>query len=142
MKTYFAKAGEIKAACHLINAEGQILGRLATRVAGWLMGKGKTGYTPNVFCGDSVVVINAKSVRLTGNKAKTKVYKHYTGYPGGLREISFEKLLEKRPEDIIKEAVRRMLPKNRLGVKMLKRLRVYRGKEHLQQAQRPVEVKL
>jgi large subunit ribosomal protein L13 len=140
--TYFAKTGEIPAVHRLIDADGQILGRLATKVAGFLIGKGKPQYTPHVLSGDHVVVINASTVRVTGNKEKTKVYRHYTGYPGGLREIPMEKVRATHPERIVTEAVRRMLPKSRLGDKMLTRLRVYPGKGHFQGAQRPVETKI
>lgn len=140
--TYFAKTGEVKPVHRIIDADGQILGRLATKVAMLLMGKHKPQYTHHVLTGDQVVVINAKTVRLTGNKENTKVYRHYTGYPGGLREVSIEKMRAKHPDRIITEAVRRMLPKSRLGDKMLTRLRVYPGKEHRQGGQQPVETQI
>ena len=142
MKTYLPKAGEIDRKCFLVDAQGQILGRLATRVATILMGKDEAFYTPHIECGDQVVVINAKGIRVTGRKAKTKMYQNYTGYPGGRHTINFEDLQVKKPELIITEAVRRMLPKNRLADKMLKHLRVYAGAEHRQAAQKPVPIQL
>jgi large subunit ribosomal protein L13 len=142
MKTYRAKPDEIKPVYRLIDADGKILGRLATQVAKYLMGKHHARYTPNVLTGDFVAIVNAKNVRLTGRKESAKTYKHYTGYPGGLREESFARVREREPERIIFDAVRRMLPKNRLGEKMLKRLRVYAGKEHKQRAQKLVETKI
>ena len=142
MKTYLPKANEIERKCFLVDAQGQILGRLATRIATVLMGKDEPFYTPHMECGDQVVVINAKGIRVTGRKAKEKIYQHYTGYPGGRRTYTFETLLATKPELIIMEAVRRMLPKNRLGDKMLKRLRVYAGAEHRQLAQKPVPIQL
>lgn len=142
MKTYIPKTNEIERKCFLIDAQGKILGRLATRVATLLMGKDEPLYTPHMECGDQVVVINAKGVRVTGRKAKEKVYQHYTGYPGGRRTETFEELRTKAPELIITEAVRRMLPKNRLGDRMLKRLRVYAQAEHRQLAQKPIPIQL
>jgi len=142
METYFAKVDEVKPEVRLIDAQGKILGRLATQIAMFLMGKHKPSYTPHVLTGDSVIVINAKAVRLTGAKEENKVYRHYTGYPSGLREIPLKRMREKHPERIISEAVRRMLPKNYLAAKMLKRLHVYAGATHKHQAQKPVETKL
>ena len=142
MKTYLPKANEIERKCFLVDAQGKVLGRLATRVATILMGKDEPFYTPHIECGDQVVVINAKGVRVTGRKNKEKIYQHYTGYPGGRHTITFEDLQAKNPGLIITEAVRRMLPKNRLAEKMLKRLRVYAGAEHRQSAQKPVPIQL
>ena len=142
MKTYIPKANEIERKCFLIDAQGQILGRLATRVATLLIGKDEPNYTPHMECGDQVVVINAKGIRVSGRKAKEKIYQHYTGYPGGRHTSTFEELQAEKPELIITEAVRRMLPKNRLADKMLKRLRVYAGAEHRQQAQKPIPIQL
>lgn len=142
MKTYQAKPDEIKPVYRLIDAEGKTLGRLATQIAKYLMGKHRAQYTPNVLTGDFIAVINAKGVRLTGRKETSKVYRHYTGYPSGLREASFERMRERHPERIVFEAVRSMLPKTKLGEKMLKRLRVYAGKEHKQRAQKLVETKI
>ena len=141
-KTFIPKPNEIVRKCFLIDAEGQILGRLATKVATLLMGKDEPFYTPHMECGDQVVVINAKGIRVTGRKAKVKIYQNYTGYPGGRHTITFEDLQAKKPEMIITEAVRRMLPKNRLADKMLKRLRVYAGAEHRQAAQKPIPLQL
>lgn len=142
MKTYLPKVGELKRRTVLINAQGKILGRLATRVATMLMGKDEVYYTPHMECGDQVIVINAKEIRVTGRKEKEKIYQHYTGYPGGRRTCTLEDLRKSKPELIITEAVRRMLPKNRLAEKMLKRLRVYAGAEHRQAAQQPVPVEI
>lgn len=142
MKTYLPKAGEIERKTYLVDAQGKILGRLATRIATILMGKDEPFYTPHMECGDRVIVINAKSIRVTGRKAKEKIYQHYTGYPGGRHTSTFEELQAEKPELIITEAVRRMLPKNRLADKMLKRLRVYAGAEHRQKAQQPVPIQL
>ncbi len=142
MRTYLPKQGELKRRTVLINAQGKILGRLATRVATMLMGKDEVYYTPHMECGDQVIVINAKEIRVTGRKEKEKIYQHYTGYPGGRRTYTFEALRESKPDYIIMEAVRRMLPKNRLGDKMLKRLRVYPGAEHRQTAQQPVTIEI
>ena len=140
MKTYIPKANEIERKCFLVDAQGQILGRLATRIAMILMGKDEPFYTPYMECGDQVVVINAKGIRVTGRKVKEKIYQHYTGYPGGRHISTFEVVLAKKPELIIMEAVRRMLPKNKLGDKMLKHLRVYAGADHRQAAQKPVPI--
>ena len=139
-KTYIPKEKEIERKWFLIDADGQILGRLATKVACLLMGKGKVIYTPHMEVGDYVIVINAKKIRVTGNKAKDKIYTHYTGYPGGIRQYNYETLMEKKPEQIIIRAVERMLPKNRLGSKMIKHLHVYPDQEHEQQAQTPVVI--
>ncbi len=137
-KTYIPKENELQKKWHLIDAKDQILGRLATRISGLLIGKGKPLYTPHMDCGDHVIVINAKRIRVTGNKVKDKMYSHYTGYPGGLRQYNFETLMAKKPEEIITRAVQRMLPKNRLAAKMIKHLHVYAGETHEQQAQKPV----
>ena len=137
MKTYIPKPNEIERKCFLIDAKGQILGRLATRIATILMGKDEPFYTPHMECGDQVIVINAKEICVTGRKEKEKIYQRYTGYPGGRRTFTFEQIQARRPELILSEAVRRMLPKNRLADKMLKRLRVYPGDKHRQTAQTP-----
>lgn len=127
---------------HLVDATGQVLGRMATRIALLLMGKRKPGYSPHLDLGDFVVVINAEKVKVTGKKLKDKIYYHHSGYPGGLKQRTFKELLEKHPERIIELAVKRMLPKNRLGRKMLKRLKVYKGPEHPHQAQKPEPIAL
>lgn len=142
MKTYFPKKTEIKKKWYLVDAEGKILGRLASKIAQVLSGKNKPIYTPFLDTGDFVVVINAKKVKVTGNKEKKKIYYHYSGYPGGMKEIVYEKLMEKKPTIIIQKAVRGMLPKSKLGRKMLKKLKIYAGTEHRHQAQCPEKIEL
>lgn len=142
MKTYVPKKTEIKKNWYLVDAEGKILGRLASKIAQVLSGKNKPIYTPYLDTGDFVVVINAKKVKVTGNKEKKKIYYHYSGYPGGMKEIVYEKLLEKKPTIIIHKAVRGMLPKSKLGRKMLKKLKIYAGTEHRHQAQNPEKIEL
>ncbi len=142
MKTYVPKKTEIKKNWYLVDAEGKILGRLASKIAQILSGKNKPIYTPFLDTGDFVVVINAKKVKVTGNKEKKKIYYHYSGYPGGMKEIVYEKLLEKKPTVIIQKAVRGMLPKNKLRSKMLKKLKIYAGTEHRHQAQNPEKIEL
>lgn len=122
---------------YLVDAENKILGRLATRVATLLSGKGKTDYEPNVDHGDFVVVINAARVKVTGKKLDEKLYRKYSGYPGGLKEMSLRELLEKKPEKVVEFAVRGMLPKNRLAHRMFLKLKVYPGAEHPHAAQDP-----
>ena len=138
VKTYIPKQEEIRRKWYLIDANGQVLGRLATKVAKLLIGKGKVFYTPHLECGDHVVLINAKQIRVTGNKLKDKTYSHYTGYPGGLRQYKLQSLLSEKPEEVIERAVERMLPKNRMGAKMIKHLHVYPDAAHEQQAQKPI----
>ena len=135
--TFMAKPGEIPAEWFVVDAKDKVLGRLATRVATLLIGKGKPTFTPHVLSGDFVVVLNAKGIVLTGNKWKHKMYKHYTQYPGGLRQRSAEEMNERNPEYMVEEAVRRMLPKGRLGRKIMTRLKVYAGAEHPHAAQEP-----
>lgn len=142
MKTYVPKKTEIKKNWYLVDAEGKILGRLASKIAQVLSGKNKPIYTPYLDTGDFVVVINAKKVKVTGNKEKKKIYYHYSGYPGGMKEIVYEKLLEKKPTIIIQKAVKGMLPKSKLGRKMLKKLKIYAGTEHRHQAQNPEKIEL
>ena len=142
MKTYVPKKMEIKKKWYLVDAEGKILGRLASKIAQLLSGKNKPIYTPYLDTGDFVVVINAQKVKVTGNKEKKKIYYHYSGYPGGMKEIVYEKLLEKKPTIIIQKAVRGMLPKSKLGRKMLKKLKIYAGTEHRHQAQDPEKIEL
>jgi len=142
MKTYVPKKTEIKKNWYLVDAEGKILGRLASKIAQILSGKNKPIYTPFLDTGDFVVVINAKKVKVTGNKEEKKIYYHYSGYPGGMKEIVYEKLLEKKPALIIQKAVRGMLPKNKLRSKMLKKLKIYAGTEHRHQAQNPEKIEL
>lgn len=142
MKTYVPKKTEIKKNWYLVDAEGKILGRLASKIAQVLSGKNKPIYTPFLDTGDFVVVINAKKVKVTGNKEKKKIYYHYSGYPGGMKEIVYEKLLEKKPALIIQKAVKGMLPKSKLGRKMIKKLKIYAGTEHRHQAQNPQKIDL
>lgn len=137
MKTYDAKESDFKRKTYLVDADGKTLGRLATKVASVLIGKHKPVISPDKLCGDQVVVINAEKVYVTGKKTEKKIYTHYTGYPGGLRSFAYEDLMERKPTEIITRAVNRMLPKNRLGREMRRRLRVYAGPEHQQQAQKP-----
>ena len=137
MSTYFPKEGEIARKWYVIDASGQALGRLASRVARILMGKENPKYTPFLDTGDHVVVINAEKVKTTGTKAEVKVYQRYTGYPGGLRTEEFKKRAVRKPELIIEDAVQRMLPKSKLGRQMKSKLKVYRGEKHPHQAQKP-----
>jgi large subunit ribosomal protein L13 len=138
MSTYFPKEGEIARKWYVVDADGQTLGRLATRVASILAGKESAKYTPFLDAGDHVVVINADKVRLTGMKAESKVYHHYTGFPGGIKERSAKFILEGRfPERVVEKAVERMLPRGPLGRKQLGNLRVYKGGEHPHAAQNP-----
>jgi len=132
-----AKAEDTKRNWILVDAEGKILGRMATEIAAILRGKTKPTYTPHADAGDFVVVINAEKVALTGRKWSQKMYYHHSGYPGGIKAISAEKLRQKRPEEIIRKAVWGMLPKNRLGRKLIKKLKVYAGPEHPHGAQKP-----
>ena len=135
--TYSAKQVDIKEKWWLVNADGATLGRLASVVASRLRGKHNPLFTPHVDTGDSVIVINAEKIVLTGRKLDQKVYYRHSGYIGGLKEITARKLMEKRPEDLIRFAVKGMLPKNKLGRKLFKKLKVYAGDEHPHQAQRP-----
>lgn len=137
MRTYLPKKDEVKREWWLIDAEGQTLGRLASRIALILQGKRKRIYTPHIDTGDFVVVINAEKVRLTGKKLDQKIYYRHSGYPGGLRARTARQLLQTFPERLIELAVKRMLPKNKLGRRMFKRLKVYRGPEHPHKAQNP-----
>ncbi len=135
MKTYTAKAKEIDAQWHVIDASGKTLGRLSTQVATLLMGKHRPTYTPNLNTGDFVVIVNAAKVRVTGRKAQQKIYYRHSGYPGGLRSTTFERMMETHPIRVIEYAVEGMLPKNRLGRSMLRRLKVYPGENHPHEAQ-------
>ena len=137
MKSYIAKPQEVERKWYVLDAEGKTLGRLATEAASILRGKRKPIYTPHVDTGDYVIVINAEKIEVTGKKRKEKIYKRHTGYPGGLREITFEKLQAKKPDEIIRHAVKGMLPKGPLGRQMYKKLKVYAGPEHNHAAQKP-----
>ncbi|MGD0586399.1 MAG: 50S ribosomal protein L13 [Oryzomonas sp.] len=137
MKTEVAKAENVKRDWYLVDAQDIVLGRLATQIANVLRGKNKAIFTPSVDTGDFVIVVNAEKIALTGRKLDNKMYYHHTGFPGGLKEITAGKLLEKRPEDLIRKAVKGMLPKNKLARHMLKKLKVYAGASHPHDAQQP-----
>ncbi len=142
MKSFIPGEKEIDRKWHVVDAEGLVLGRLATRVANMLTGKDKAVYTPFLDTGDHVIVVNADKVKLTGKKLTDKFYRHHTGHPGGLREVSAGVLMARYPERVVQEAVFGMLPKSKLGRAMRKKLRVYRGPTHPHQAQRPAAVSL
>ena len=142
MKTFMEKKENVDRKWYVVDAEGVVLGRLATKVATILKGKHKPTYTPHVDCGDYVIVINAEKVKLTGNKLNDKMYYNHSGYVGGLRERNASTMIEKYPEEMIERAVKGMLPKNSLGAKMYTKLFVYAGPEHKQQAQKPIELKV
>lgn len=142
MKTYIPKGDEIERKWCLIDADGQILGRLASKIANILRGKEKVIYTPHIDTGDFVVVINAEKVKLTGKKEEQKVYKRYTGYPGGLKEEPLKRVRERHPDRIIRHAVAGMIPKNRLGRAMLRKLKIYAGSVHPHEAQKLEQIKI
>ena len=142
MKTYHAKPHEVEREWLIVDATDLVLGRLATQVAQILKGKNKPQYTPHVDTGDFVIVINAEKVRLTGNKAQTKMYYSHSGFIGGLKEVSYQRMLAKHPERIIEKAVKGMLPKNTLGRAMNRKLKVYAGPNHPHAAQKPREITL
>ena len=142
MKTYLANSLTVERKWHLVDANGKTLGRLAARVAMLLRGKHKPTFTPHVDTGDHVVIINADKIRLTGEKFQTKIYHHHTGYPGGIKSISAERLHAKDPTAILTKAIRGMLPKNPLGKQMAKKLKVYAGESHPHDAQRPEPIAL
>ncbi|HEX5261818.1 MAG TPA: 50S ribosomal protein L13 [Gaiellales bacterium] len=142
MKTYSAKPREIEQKWYVVDAEAQTLGRLATRIADVLRGKGKPQYTPHVDTGDFVVVVNAEKIRVTGKKLEQKVYYRHSGYPGGLRERTLAEQLQRRPEEVLRRAVRGMLPKNRLAAVQLGKLKVYAGPEHPHGAQNPAPMEV
>jgi large subunit ribosomal protein L13 len=137
MKTYVPRKGEIERAWYVVDADGRVLGRLATDIARVLRGKHKPTFTPNDDVGDFVIVVNAEKVAFTGKKLTDKRYYRHSGYPGGLREISLQTMLEKHPERVIEQAVRGMLPRNRLGDDLFRKLKVYRGPDHPHGAQQP-----
>ena len=137
MKTFSAKPETVKRDWFVIDAADKVLGRLATEIARRLRGKHKAEYTPHVDTGDYIVVINADKIAVTGNKFKDKMYHHHTGYPGGMKSISFDKLIDKAPEKAIEYTVKGMLPKNPLGRAMFRKLKVYAGSEHNHSAQQP-----
>src|SRR5574344_969619 len=141
MKTYMAKPAEVERKWYVVDATDMVLGRLASQVAMVLRGKNKPTFTPNVDTGDYVIIINADKVRLTGKKLEKKFYRYHTGYIGGLKEIQYKKLMAEKPDFVVYKAVKGMLPKNSIGRQMIKKLHVYAGAEHNQQAQQPVELK-
>lgn len=142
MKTVSAKPQTVKRDWFIIDAEDMVLGRLATEISRRLRGKHKPEYTPHVDTGDYIVVINAEKVRVTGRKKTSKMYHHHSGYPGGLKSIRFDKMLQKAPERILERAVKGMLPKGPLGRAMFRKLKVYVGSEHKHQAQQPISLTL
>lgn len=149
MRTYVAKGREAEAltvgkSWFVVDAEGQVLGRLATKIARMLIGKDKPSYTPHLVSGDHVIVVNAEKVKLTGNKIDQKIYRHHSGFPGGLKEIPIRVMLQRRPEEVVREAVLGMLPKNKLRAQRAKKLRVYAGSEALSRhaGQKPQPVAL
>lgn len=142
MKTFNAKPQTVERDWYVVDANGKTLGRLASEVAMRLRGKHKPEYTPHVDTGDYIVVVNAEKVRVTGRKATDKMYHRHTGYPGGIKSLSFEKLIDKAPERVIQHAVKGMLPKSPLGRAMFRKLKVYAGPEHNQAAQQPKALEL
>ena len=142
MSTYMAKPKDIERQWYLVDAADKTLGRLASKIADVLRGKHKPTYTPHLDTGDFVIVINAEKIKLTGNKWDQKKYYRHSGFPGGIKEITYRKLLEKKPEFIIEKAVTGMVPHNKLGEKVIKKLKVYAGSEHPHQAQEPKELEL
>ena len=142
MKTYNAKPGEISRDWYLVDADGQTLGRLATEIADVLRGKRKPQYTPHVDTGDFIVVVNAEKVRVTGNKLDQKRYYRHSGYPGGLKSRLLREQLDRRPTEVIRTAVKGMLPKNKLAARQLTKLKVYAGPDHPHEAQAPKELPL
>ena len=142
MKTYQAKKEELDHKWYLVNAEGKVLGRLSAELAKILKGKNKPTYTPHLDTGDFVVVVNAGKVTLTGKKMKDKIYYHHSGHPGGIKAVSAEKLLAKKPTELIRLAVKGMLPKNSLGRQMLRKLKLYSGPNHRHEAQGPVSLEI
>ena len=140
MKTYNAKPGEIARDWYLVDAEGKTLGRIATQIADRLRGKGKTAFTPHVDTGDFVVVINAEKIAVTGKKLEQKMYYKHSGYPGGLRERTLQEQLDRQPTEVLRKAVKGMLPRNRLSRAQIKKLKIYAGPEHPHEAQAPQEL--
>jgi large subunit ribosomal protein L13 len=142
MKTFSAKPADVRRDWFVVDAAGKTLGRLSTEIASRLRGKHKPEYTPHVDTGDHIVVVNAEKVRVTGNKRKDKMYHHHTGYIGSLKSISFEKLIEEKPERVIQFAVKGMLPRGPLGRKMFSKLHVFAGPEHNHAAQQPIPLEV
>ncbi len=142
MSSYVQKPHEVERKWYLVDATDKTLGRLSSKIASMLRGKHKPIFTPHVDCGDYVVVINAEKVKVTGKKLEDKEYKRHSGYPGGLKTVTLEKMLEDKPEDVMIHAVKGMLPKGKLGRQMLKKLRVYKGAEHDHSAQKPEKLEI
>jgi len=142
MKTYLPKAKQIQKNWYVIDAEGKVLGRLASKIASVMRGKHKPTFTPHMDMGDNVIVVNAEKVRLTGSKAEQKVYYRHSGYPGGIKSMGFADMIKRKPERVITIAVKGMLPHNRLGSAILKHLKVYRGPEHPHGVQKPEKLEL
>ena len=142
MKTYSPKSSDIRRNWYVVDASGKALGRLATEIASRLRGKHKPEYSPHMDMGDYIVVINASEIAVTGNKAKDKVYHRHSGYPGGIKSITFEKLRQSKPERIIETAVKGMLPKTALGREMYRKLKVYPGAEHKHASQQPIPLEI
>jgi large subunit ribosomal protein L13 len=140
-KTYAVKSSEIQREWRVVDADGQTLGRLATRIATLLRGKHRVTFSTHIDTGDPVIVLNASKIRVTGRKLQAKQYVRHSGYPGGMRTESLERLLARRPEEVIRRAVRGMVPQNRLGEQMMRKLHIYAGAEHPHAAQRPTELK-
>ena len=138
MNTFSAKPAEVRRDWFVVDATGKTLGRLSTEIAHRLRGKHKPEYTPHVDTGDYIVVVNAEKIRVTGNKTTDKVYHHHTGYPGGIKSITFDKLIDKAPERVIEKAVKGMMPKNKLSRSMMSKLKIYAGNEHPHSAQQPM----
>jgi len=142
MKTTYPKQDEIKTTWFLVDAQDRVLGRIATKIASLLKGKHKVTWSPHIDVGDGVIVVNCEKVKVTGKKLEQKIYKHYSGYPSGQREEKLESLLSRKPEDVLRHAVKGMLPKTKLGRKMIKKLKVYAGEKHEHMAQKPKAIKL
>ncbi len=142
MRTKYVRKEDVKRTWYLVDAGGRVLGRIATQIASILKGKHKVAYSPHVDTGDGVVVINSGKIRVTGKKSQQKVYKRFSGYPGGLKLETFESLFKRRPHEVLRHAVKGMLPKNKLGSRMIKRLKIYTDDKHDQAAQKPKEIKL
>ncbi|HZB22691.1 MAG TPA: 50S ribosomal protein L13 [Gaiellaceae bacterium] len=142
MKTYNAKPGEIERRWYVVDAEGKTLGRLATQIADQLRGKTKPQYTPHVDTGDFIVVVNAEKIAVTGKKMDEKIYYRHSGYPGGIKQRTLREQLDRRPTEVIREAVRGMLPKNRLAARQLTKLKVYAGPDHPHEAQAPAQLEV
>jgi large subunit ribosomal protein L13 len=142
MKTYSAKTGEVEQGWYVVNAQNKVLGRLAVQIASRLRGKHKPQYTPHVDTGDFIVVVNASKLRVTGRKPERKIYYRHSGYPGGIKETTFEKMQAANPERVLKTAVKGMLPKGPLGYAMLRKLKIYAGETHPHSAQQPKNLEI